>query len=101
VLLATCYLFTSCASKKEAGSASAKTKDNSNVSQKQIDDEFKLHALFYDACKEKGKGNTDIAKDLFAECLKINPKNAPAKLRACQLYTDIPANTMGHLPMLK
>jgi len=86
VLLATCYLFTSCASKKEAGSASAKTKDNSNVSQKQIDDEFKLHALFYDACKEKGKGNTDIAKDLFAECLKINPKNAPVNYELANIY---------------
>jgi tetratricopeptide (TPR) repeat protein len=79
-------ILTSCASKKDAGTTSSKTKNNSSLTQQQIDDEFKLHALFYDACKEKGKGNTDIAKDLFAECLKINPKNAPANYELANLY---------------
>ena len=81
-----CLLLLSCASKKEAGSTSAKAKDKSNLSQQQIDDDFKLHALFYDACKEKGKGNTDIAKDLFVECLKINPNNAPANYELANIY---------------
>ena len=92
LLLVTCYLLTACVSKKEAGSRSSKTKNNPSLSQKQIDDEFKLHALFYDACKEKGKGNTDIAKDLFAECLKINPKNAPANYELANIYRYIGKN---------
>lgn len=79
-------ILTSCASKKDTGSAFTKTKDNSNLSQKQIDDEFKLHSIFYDACKEKGKGNADIAQNLYAECLKINPKNAPANYELANLY---------------
>ena len=81
-----CLLLSSCASKKDVSSTSSKTKNNSSLTQKQIDDEFKLHSIFYDACKEKGKGNAEMAQNLYAECLKINPKNAPANYELANLY---------------
>lgn len=79
-------VLSACTSKKGAVSTSSNPKDKTTLAQKQVDDEFKLHTLFYDACKEKGKGNTDIAKDLFIECLKINPKNAPANYELANIY---------------
>ncbi len=79
-------ILTSCLSKKNASSVTSKTKNSSSLSQKKTDDEFKLHATFYDACREKEKGNADIALNLFNECLKINPNNAPANYELANLY---------------
>lgn len=79
-------ILTSCAAKKDVRSTSSGTEKNPTLVQKQIDDEFKLHSYFYDACKEKSKGNADIAQNLFNECLKINPKNAPANYEIANLY---------------
>ncbi|HEX7412755.1 MAG TPA: tetratricopeptide repeat protein, partial [Bacteroidia bacterium] len=79
-------ILTSCAAKKDVSSTSSGIEKNPTLVQKQIDDEFKLHSYFYDACKEKSKGNADIAQNLFNECLKINPKNAPANYEIANLY---------------
>ncbi|MHB8258875.1 MAG: tetratricopeptide repeat protein [Bacteroidia bacterium] len=72
--------------KKDVSSASSGIEKNQTLKQKQIDDEFKLHSYFYDACREKEKGNVDLAENLFNECLKINPKNAPANYELANLY---------------
>jgi tetratricopeptide (TPR) repeat protein len=81
------FILISCASKKGALSANAtNTENKTSLKQKSIDDDFKLRSYFYDACKEKTKGNVDIAGTLFAECLKINPANAPANYELANLY---------------
>ncbi|MEO8760289.1 MAG: tetratricopeptide repeat protein [Bacteroidia bacterium] len=78
---------TGCSSKKNATVANTSSSNNKNsLSQKQIDDAFKLHSLFYDACKEKIKGNADVAMNLFKECLKIDTKNAPANFEIANIY---------------
>ena len=80
-------ILTSCASKKEAratGTSSAEKK--ALIKQKNTDDDFKLRAYFYDACREKTKGNIDIAENLFAECLKIKPASAPVNYELASLY---------------
>lgn len=79
-------LLFSCTAKKDVATTSSETKKKPPLSQKQIDDEFKLHAYFYDACREKQKGNADIAKDLFLACVNIDPKNAPANYELANLY---------------
>ena len=80
-------VISACSSKKNT--VTAKTSSSSSktsLSQKQIDDAFKLHSLFYDACREKTKGNPDIAMNLFKECLNIDAKNAPANFEVAQIY---------------
>ncbi len=80
-------MLSSCATKKDtASTGSSKPDKNTALSQKNKDDEFKLHSFFYDASKEKNKGNFDIALGLFKECLKINPNNAPANYELGNLY---------------
>ncbi|MBS1646956.1 MAG: tetratricopeptide repeat protein [Bacteroidetes bacterium] len=71
----------SCATKK-----STTTPAQTNTTHTRTDSEFKLHSLFYDACKEKIKGNTDIAMNLLSECLKINPNDAPSNYEIAQMY---------------
>jgi tetratricopeptide (TPR) repeat protein len=81
-------LTSSCASKKDTTSVKKTTSSGSKIalSQKAIDDAFQLHAFFYDACKEKTKGNADIAMNLFKECLKIDAGNPPANFEIANLY---------------
>lgn len=80
-----CLMLASCLSKRDAGTTT-KIKGSSTPPQILADDEFKLHAIFYDACKEKQKGNTEIAESLFTSCLKIDPKNAPANYELATIY---------------
>ena len=75
-----------CASKKSTAVSATGADKKDLLRQKNIDTDFKLRSYFYDACKEKTKGNVDIAQNLFAECLKINPNNAPANYEIANLY---------------
>ena len=77
----------SCITPKKTTSLNTKnlSKDLGDLSNIQ-DDEFKMHAFYYDACKEKAKGNLDIAQNLFRECLKMYPKNGPANYELANLY---------------
>jgi len=85
--IACLFAIASCSTKKNTTAAvSSPYTSKTAVSRKAIDDAFKLHALFYDACKEKIKGNADVALNLFKECLKIDPKNAPANFEIANLY---------------
>ncbi len=75
----------SCSSKKNTIVAPVNSSKKS-LSQKEIDDAFKLKNYFYDACIEKIKGNTEIALNLFKECLKIDPNNAAANFEIANIY---------------
>ncbi len=41
---------------------------------------------FINGCKERMKGNVEIAENLFKECLKINPSSAPTKYELGNIY---------------
>ena len=87
LLLSYLCLLTSCTAKKDtSSSASKKTEKNTALSEKQIDDDFKLRSYFYDACREKTKGNLDVAQTLLKECIKINPTNAAVNYELGNLY---------------
>jgi tetratricopeptide (TPR) repeat protein len=87
LLLGYLFLLTSCTAKKDAtASTSTKAEKNTELAKQKIDDDFKLRAYFYDACREKTKGNLDVAQTLLKECLKINPNNAPTNYELGNLY---------------
>jgi tetratricopeptide (TPR) repeat protein len=84
-----CYLLllASCTTKKNTTSSTpTKAEKNTEIAKQKIDDDFKLRAYFYDACKEKTKGNLDVAQTLFKECLKISPSNAAVNYELGNLY---------------
>jgi len=87
LLFAYLFLLTSCTAKKSTTvSSSTKSEKNTELAQQKIDDDFKLRSYFYDACKEKTKGNLDVAQTLLKECLKINPNNAAVNYELGNLY---------------
>ena len=75
-----CFIIISCASKKTTVS-----KDNSGKAISEAN-EVKFKASYYEACREKIKGNVEQAEVLFKECIKINPNSAPAKYELAGLY---------------
>lgn len=50
------------------------------------DDQRKFATFFVDGCKERMKGNIEIAENLFKECLKIDPNSAPAIYELGNIY---------------
>lgn len=74
-------LFSSCKSNKESTSTST-GKDKGLSAQ----DQSKFAFYFVDGCKERMKGNIDIAENLFKECLKIDPNSAAAKYELGNIY---------------
>lgn len=46
----------------------------------------KLKSYFIDACREKLKGNIEIAENLFKECLKIEPNNPAVNYELANIY---------------
>lgn len=68
--------------------ASCKTKSvasqKSNISDSE--NQLKAKSLFYNACREKIKGNAEIAGNLFRECIKLDPNNHAAKYELGNLY---------------
>lgn len=49
-------------------------------------DRVKFQGTYYNACREKMKGNIEIAETLFSECLKIDPASAPAHYELAGIY---------------
>lgn len=80
--------FFSCKSKKEATVSKSVSPDQNpyKTTQPSSDDYFKLKQTFYDGCREKAKGNADLAEGLFKECLKIDANNAPANYELANIY---------------
>ncbi len=63
------------------------TKNHEQVSAKNnADDQLKFQSTFYNACKEKVKGNVEVAENLFKECLKLYPASAPVKYELAHIY---------------
>ncbi|HWY33395.1 MAG TPA: tetratricopeptide repeat protein, partial [Nitrosopumilaceae archaeon] len=84
--------FSFCKSKKNTTSNTENDGGKSTITQNRkpknlsTEDEFKFKNTFFNACKEKIKGNIEIAENLFKDCLKINPQNATAKFELAGIY---------------
>lgn len=69
---------------KQAASSSDKNDSNENS--------IRFQRTFYDACKEKMLGNSELALNLFKECLKYDPKSAVVKYELANIYRFTGAN---------
>ena len=47
---------------------------------------LQFKSSFYEACREKIRGNIDRAEELFKECLRIDPSNPVAKYELAGIY---------------
>lgn len=53
---------------------------------KEVPSHLKLKMFFIDGCREKIKGNIEIAENLFKECLKIDPDNPASNYELANIY---------------
>lgn len=77
-------LLGACVPKKNATTAPAKPMAANKP--KGDPPELKLKSYFIDGCREKIKGNVEIAENLFKECLKIDPANAAVNYELANIY---------------
>jgi tetratricopeptide (TPR) repeat protein len=52
----------------------------------EVPGELRLKMYFIDGCREKIKGNIEIAENLFKECLKLDPGNPAANYELANIY---------------
>src|ERR1700741_3217117 len=84
LILSSSFFIFSCKSKQApAGEVKAETIKGKGLSD---EDKVKFQSTYYNACKEKIKGNIEIAETLFKECLKIDPQSAAAKYELGSIY---------------
>ena len=74
----------SCKSTKQTSSAKSETTDP----KKGISEENQTKFAFYfvEGCKERMKGNIEIAENSFRECLKIDPNSSAVKYELGNIY---------------
>ena len=84
-------LATSCKTSQQTASAGKDT----NLSE---ENKTKLMYFFVNANKEKILGNEGRALELFAECLKIDPRNDASLYEMAQLYANRKKYVSGRLP---
>jgi tetratricopeptide (TPR) repeat protein len=76
------FLSFSCVHKKPATTSSSALPVAANDTPK----ELKVKALFIDGCREKLKGNLEIAENLFKECVKLDPASSAAHYELANIY---------------
>jgi tetratricopeptide (TPR) repeat protein len=79
-------LITGCKPKEQAASTPTAQKDNPKVKKLSDENRVRFQSTFYNACKEKIKGNMEVAATLFKECLRIDSGSAPAQYELASLY---------------
>lgn len=84
LVLFSVLIFSSCKSGKQAASSSA----SSSGKILSEDERNNLAYNFVNANKEKLLGNEDKAAELFAQCLRIDPKNDASMYELAQIYAS-------------
>lgn len=85
MLLLAVFLMASCKTARQSTASttgSTASKDKGLSEQEQV----KFGALFVDACKERMKGNVEVAENIFRECLKIDPSSSAVKYELGNIY---------------
>jgi len=88
-----------CVPKKSTTAAKEDPKRNvAAIKKGEMPPELKLKSYFIDACREKIKGNLEIAENLFKECLKLDPTNAASNYELANIYrfTGLNAQALKH-----
>lgn len=82
--LALVVFFAGCKTSKPGTSTAptASSREKGLSDQEQI----KFGAMFVDACKERMKGNVEVAENIFRECLKIDPSSSAVKYELGNIY---------------
>lgn len=75
----------SCKSTKQT-QTTAQTDKPSKTKGLSEQDELKFAFYFVDGCKERMKGNIEIAENLFKECLKLDPNSTAVKYELGNIY---------------
>lgn len=78
-------LANSCKSTKETRT-SAQTDNPAKTKGLSEQDQIKFAYYFVDGCKERMKGNIEVAENIFRECLKIDPNSAAVKYELGNIY---------------
>ncbi len=81
LLLCLLVVFSSCKSKKQITKTS-ESKTNNISEQNQITFAYS----FIEGCKERMKGNIELAENKFKECLKLDPSSAAVKYELGNIY---------------
>ncbi len=81
-------IFCACVPKKNNSTAAQTPKADAVAATRKGDlpPEIKLKSYFIDGCREKIKGNVEIAENLFKECLKIEPNNPAVNYELANIY---------------
>lgn len=79
-------MLSACSSAKK--SSSTPTSSNSSKSEMTEQQRITLTYTFFDAQKEKASGNIQAAADLFAQCLRLDPKNHAAMFELAAIYNQ-------------
>ena len=74
----------SCKSKKETSASTKETSTNSNGISEENQAKFAFY--FVEGCKERMKGNIELAEAAFKECLKTDPSSAAVKYELGNIY---------------
>jgi tetratricopeptide (TPR) repeat protein len=73
------------AKKNSTTSTASSSKNKSELTEQQ---RINLTYTFFDAQKEKASGNIQAAADLFAQCLRLDPKNHAAMFELAAIYNQ-------------
>ncbi|MBK7967165.1 MAG: tetratricopeptide repeat protein [Bacteroidetes bacterium] len=73
------------AKKSTSAASSPSSKSKSELTEQQ---RITLTYTFFDAQKEKASGNIQAAADLFAQCLRLDPKNHAAMFELAAIYNQ-------------
>src|ERR1700740_809961 len=85
--VSTCLILLCFACKSKQASSSQPVSSTADKNKDLSDeDKVRFQSAFYNGCKEKMKGNIEVAENIFKECLKIDPSSAPAKYEIANLY---------------
>ncbi len=77
VILLCCFF--SCKPKQAASTSNTKNTGSN-------EDKVRFQSTFYNACKEKMLGNSELALNQFRECLKYDPTSAVVKYEMANIY---------------
>jgi tetratricopeptide (TPR) repeat protein len=77
--------------------SSCKTKEKSKASvvASKSDNSVEINRRFVDACKEKIKGNLELAANGFNDCLSLDPKNSASHYELAGLYNSQGRNDLA------
>ncbi len=73
----------SCKSKKQTTQSSSSSGNSKGISEQ---NQVNFTYNFIEGCKERMKGNIELAENRFKECLKLDPSSAAAKYELGSLY---------------